>query len=81
MENDVVTTGETTLANTFNKHCIIIVGISNGKTQKNLLKMSPGKSKREVFCDILNAYKIHSSIKQIEKKFNKQNFSKRNIFL
>ena len=36
--------------------------------------MSHGKSKQELLCDILNAYKTHSSIKQIEKKFNEQNF-------
>ena len=36
--------------------------------------MSHGKSKQKVHCDNLNAYKNHSSIKQIEKKFNGQNF-------
>ena len=33
-----------------------------------------GKGKQEVLCDIWNAYKKHPSIKQIEKKFNGQNF-------
>ena len=33
--------------------------------------MSHGKSKQEVLCNILNAYKIHPSIKKIEKKFKK----------
>ena len=36
--------------------------------------MSHGKSKQEVLCDIINAYKNHPSVKQIEKKFNGQNF-------
>ena len=63
-----------TLAGTFNKSCINIVEISSGKPSKNLSKMSHGKSKQEVFCDILNAYKTHPNIKQIEKKFNEQNF-------
>ena len=36
--------------------------------------MSHGKSKQEVLCDIINAYKNHPSIKQIEKKFNGQDF-------
>ena len=36
--------------------------------------MSHGKSKQGVLCDILNAYKTHPSIKQIEKEFNGQNF-------
>ena len=41
--------------------------------------MSHDKSKQEVICDILNAYKTHPSIKQIEKKFNEQNlFGKKN---
>ena len=35
--------------------------------------MSHGKSKQEVLCYILNAYKTHPSIKQIEKKFNRKN--------
>ena len=74
MENNVVTTDEKTLASTFNKHYINIVEISIGKPPKNLSKMSHGKSKQEALCDILNAYKIQPSIKQIEKKFNGQNF-------
>ena len=31
-----------------------------------------GKRKLEVLCDILNAYKIYPTIKQIENKFNEQ---------
>ena len=73
VENDVVTTDEKTLARTFNKHYINIVEISSGKTPNNLSKMSHGKSKQEVLCDILNAYKIHPIIKQTKKKLNKQN--------
>ena len=42
--------------------------------------MSHGKSKQEVLCDILNAYKTHPSIKQIEKKFNDQNFFRKETF-
>ena len=42
--------------------------------------MSHGKSKQEVLCDIINAYKTHPSIKQIEKKFNEQNFSRKENF-
>ena len=41
---------------------------------KNISRMSHGKSKPEVLCDISNAYKIHASIKQIESKFNGQKF-------
>ena len=41
---------------------------------QNLSKMSHGKSKQEVLCDILNAYKTHPRITQIEKKFNEQKF-------
>ena len=37
---------------------------------KNLSKLPHNKRKQEVLCDILNAYKTHPSIKQIEKKFN-----------
>ena len=36
---------------------------------KNVSKMSHGKGKQEVLCDIINGYKSHASIKQIEKKF------------
>ena len=54
MENDVVTADRKTLASTFNKHYINIVEISSGKPTKNLSKMSHGKSKQEVLCDILN---------------------------
>ena len=70
VENDAVTTDEKTLASTFNKHYINIVEISSGKPPQNLSKMSHGKSKQEVLCDILNAYKTNPSIKQIEKKLN-----------
>ena len=42
--------------------------------------MLHGKSKREVLCDILNAYKTQPSIKQIEKKLNKQNFFRKKTF-
>ena len=42
--------------------------------------MSHGKSKQEVLCDVLNAYKTHPSIKQIEKKFNEQNFFRKEEF-
>ena len=42
--------------------------------------MSHDKSKQEVICDILTAYKTHPSIKQIEKKFNEQNFSRKENF-
>ena len=47
---------------------------------KNLSKMSHDKSKQEVICDILTAYKTHPSIKQIEKKFNEQNFFRKEKF-
>ena len=36
--------------------------------------MSHGKSKLEVLCDVLNAYKNHLSVKQIENKFNGESF-------
>ena len=49
--------------------------------KKHFSKMSHGKSKQEVLCDVLNAYKNHPSIKQIEKKFNGQNlFGKEKFF-
>ena len=35
--------------------------------------MSHGKSKQEVLCDILNDYKNHPGIKQVEKKGNWKN--------
>ena len=73
VENEVVTTDEKTLARTFNKHYINIVEISSRKTPNNLSKISHGKSKQEVLCDILNAYKIHPIIKQTKKELNKQN--------
>ena len=74
VENDIVTTDEKTLTSTFNKNYIDIVEIRRGKHPKYLSKMSHGKSKQEVPRDILNAYKTHHSIKQIDKKFNGQNF-------
>ena len=80
MENNVVTTDEKRLASTFNNNSINIVEMSTGKTQKNLSKMSHGKSKQEVLYDILNAYKTHPSIKQIEMKFDEQNFFEKKIF-
>ena len=67
-ENNVVATDEKTIACTFNKRYINIVEISSGKPTKNLSKMSSDKSKQEVLFDILNGYKTHPSIKQIEKK-------------
>ena len=73
MENGVVTTNEKALASTFNKH-YIIVEISSEKSPNDLSKTPHGKSKQKVLCDIFNASKTHSSIKQIEKKFNEQNF-------
>ena len=42
--------------------------------------MSHGKSKQEVLCDILNTYKTHPCIRQIEKKFNEQNFFRKEKF-
>ena len=55
--------------------------INGGKPPQRISKMSHGKSKQEVLCDILNAYKNHPSIIQIEKKFNGQNFfGKENFF-
>ena len=70
-----------TVAGTFNKYYINIVEISSGNPPpKNFWKMSHGKSKQEVLCDILNAYKTHPSIKQIEKKFNDQNFFRKETF-
>ena len=80
VQNYVFTTDEKTLASTFNKHYINIVETISGKTPKNLSKMSHGKSKQGVLCDILNAYIIHPSIKQIEKKFNEQNFFRKEKF-
>ena len=80
VENNVVKNDEKILASTFNKHYINIVEISCGKPQKNLSQMSHGKSKQEVLRDILNAYKTHPSIKQIEKKFNGQNFFRKEKF-
>ena len=74
VENDGVKTDEKTLPDTFNKHCINIMEKSSGKLHKNISKMSHGKSKQEVLCDILNAYKTHPRITQIEKKFNEQKF-------
>ena len=70
-----------TVAGTFNKYYINIVEISSGNPPpQNFWKMSHGKSKQEVLCDILNAYKTHPSIKQIEKKFNDQNFFRKETF-
>ena len=60
--------------------CNNIVEINSGKTPKSLSKMSLGKSKQKVLGDILNAYKTHPSIKQIEKKFNEQNFFRKEKF-
>ena len=60
--------------------CNNIVEINSGKTPKSLSKMSLGKSKQKVLGDILNAYKTHPSIKQIEKKFNEQNFFRKENF-
>ena len=74
VENKVVTTDEKTLASTFNKHCVNIVEITCEKIPKNFSKISHGKSKQEVLCDILNR-------KQIEKKFNGQNFFGKKKFL
>ena len=42
--------------------------------------MVHGISKQEVLCDILNAYKTHPGIKQIQKKFNEQNFFRKENF-
>ena len=81
VENDVVTTDEKALASTFNKHYINILDISSGRPQKNLSKTSHSKTKQEVLCDILNAYKTHPSIEQIEKKFNEQDFFRMETFL
>ena len=64
----------------YNKHYINIVEISNGKPPKNLSKMAHGISKQEVLCDILNAYKTHPGIRQIQKKFNEQNFFRKENF-
>ena len=60
--------------------CNNIVEINSGKTPKSYSKMSLGKSKQKVLGDILNAYKTHPSIKQIEKKFNEQNFFRKENF-
>ena len=54
MENDFVTTNEKTFASTFNKHYINIVEISSANPPKSFSKMSDGKSKQEVLCNILN---------------------------
>ena len=44
--------------------------------------MSHDKSKQEVLCNILNAYKKKPSIKQIQNNFNGKNvFWKRKCFL
>ena len=64
----------------YNKHYINSVEISNGKSPKNLSKMAHGISKQEVLCDILNAYKTHPGIRQIQKKFNEQNFFRKENF-
>ena len=79
-ENNVVATDEKIIACTFNKRYINIVEISSGKPTKNLSKMSSDKSKQEVLFDILNGYKTHPSIKQIEKKFNGQSFFRKEKF-
>ena len=54
VENHFVTTNEKTFASTFNKHYINIVEISSAKPPKSFSKMSDGKSKQEVLCNILN---------------------------
>ena len=54
--------------------------INSGKTPKSYSKMSHGKSKQKVLSDILNSYKTHPSIKQIEKKFKEQNFFRKEKF-
>ena len=75
VENNAVTTDKKALASTINKHYINIVEISSGNPPKqNLSKVSHGKNKEEVLCDVLNAYKNHPSIKQIKNKFNGQSF-------
>ena len=80
VENDVVTTNEKTFASKFNKHYINIVEIIGAKPPKSVSKMSDGKSKQQVLCNILNPYKTHPSIKQIEKKFKEQNFFRKEKF-
>ena len=80
MKKNVVTADEKTLASTFNKHYINIVEISSGKTPKYISKLSHGKNKQEVPCDISNAYKNHLSLKQMENKFIRQNFFGKEIF-
>ena len=47
--------------------------------QKIFQKCHMVNANRE-YSDILNAYKIHPSIKQIEKKFNEQNFFRKEKF-
>ena len=81
VESNVVTTDEMTIGSTFNKHYINIVEKSSGKPPKHFSKMSHSISKQKVPCDILIAYKNHPSIKQIEKKFNGQNFFGKEKFL
>ena len=80
VENDGVATDEKTLPGTFNKHYINIVEKSSGKPHKNISKMSHGRSKQEVLCDVLNACKTYPSTKQIEKIFNEKNFRKEKLF-
>ena len=41
--------------------------------------MSHDKSKHEVLSDILNAYKNHPSINQLENKVNMRNFFGKNV--
>ena len=57
-----------------------IAEISSGKLSKNISKMLHGKRKQEVLCHILNAYKTHPSIKQMENKFNEQKFFRQGNF-
>ena len=80
VENDIVTTDEKTLTSTFNKNYINIVEISSGKPPKIFQKYHFVKANRK-YSDILNAYKTHPSIKQIEKKLNEQNFFHKEKFL
>ena len=79
VENDIVATDEKTLTSTFNKNYINIVEISSGKPPKIFQKYHFVKANRK-YSDILNAYKTHPSIKQIEKKFNEQNFFRKENF-
>ena len=80
VENNAVKTDEKTLVSTFNKHYINIVEISSRNSQKNLSKMSHGKSKQEVRCDILNAFKTHPG-KHRRNLMNKTFFVKKNVSL